>query len=109
MTIKEFLETLRNLPEYVMIKGVNVSNSGSDRGDYYNFCLGKGSNEVSVKDLIKYIKSNVINKEFIGYKGGTFIMHEDTTITYGYSDYGGYEIDGILIDNEGAKIYSKWY
>lgn len=109
MTIKELLETLRNLPEDVMIKEVDVINSGSDRGVYCNFCLGKGNNEVPAKDLIKYIKGNVINKKFIGYKGGTFIMNEDTTITYGYSDCGGYEIDGILIDNEGAKIYSKWY
>lgn len=105
MTIEDLLTTLSYLPKDGIIKNIDLEESTSDRGDYYHFCLYESQNSnVRAKELSDFINNEVINHSFNGYKGGDFEMHLNTTITYGCPDCGGYNIDGLLIDEEGITI-----
>ena len=103
MVIIDFIEILNRLPDDFIIEGVKPL-AKSDRGDYYKLCLIEDkSSQSTVKELSDYLKS-AIGKEFAGYKGGEYLMEEWSDLTFGDPHCGGYDIDGILINYEGAKI-----
>jgi hypothetical protein len=99
MTIGEFIKVLEALPKGMIISNVNLSDYGSDRGDYYNFYLGESTNkETNVREIIELLKTKVIGKTFTGYKGGDFVMNENTLIKLGAYSCCGSDIDGVLVE-----------
>lgn len=106
MIIMELLDSLNYLSDDTIIKNIKLDGS-SDRGNYEDFCLQEQESElgtITVKELKDFLINNVIGKTFKGYKGGDFGMDKYSTITLGYPDCGGRNVDGILINSIGVKI-----
>lgn len=81
------------------------------RGNYCDLALGfeiwKDHSPVLAKNLLQQAKE-CIGKEFEGYKGGEFVMSEDTPIyiaNYGCSGY-HFQIIGILENDYDIEILS---
>lgn len=107
MNIREFIKVLNNIDDNTIIRGIDINNSGSDRGNYYDFCLSISRKQLTVHELKHFILNNVIGKEFIGYKERYFKMDYDSIIKFGYPDCGGENIVGLIVDERGFNILTK--
>ncbi|GAA0586439.1 hypothetical protein ACFQH5_20415 [Halomonas salifodinae] len=77
MTLGEMIEHLSDLPD-----GAKISTIGephSYRGYYSDLAFEGGSGEMSAKDALAMC-NEALGKEFTGYKGGEFLMEEDTPV-----------------------------
>jgi hypothetical protein len=109
MTINGLIKILKTLPALSKISNIDIKDFGSDRGNYYDFYIGYGSEDVAVLDLIALLE-RCIGQEFEGYKGGDFLMQEDTAIKLSSYGNSGDDIDGILIScdyNDNVVIILK--
>ena len=72
------------------------------RGDYAELALGFTFDKVmAAKDLLKMCR-DAVGKTFPGYKGGDFLMGEDTQVWVDqYGDWTGTAIDGFDYDYRG--------
>lgn len=89
------IETLKSLPPDLVLP-VGLSNPHSYRG-YYEQLAFEPKENVSVEECLKVAKS-CVDKTFTGYKGGDYMMTEDTSCwlcTYGNS--GGVQLSAFLI------------
>lgn len=89
------IETLKSLPPDLVLP-VGLSNPHSYRG-YYEQLAFEPKENVSVEECLKVAKS-CVDKTFTGYKGGDYMMTEDTSCwlcTYGSS--GGVQLSAFLI------------
>lgn len=53
---------------------------GSYRGYYEDLYLDVGNEEITVRDFLEYVKNDVLDQEFYAYKGGDYLMTENTRI-----------------------------
>ena len=96
-TIGKLLNSLDKYDKKTKMVGCS-SDGDCYRGYYSDFALEPG--KTTVGDLRNYLKKKVIGKTFYGYKGGDYLMDEDTPIhVASYSDVGRqivgvYEKDG---------------
>ncbi len=60
--------------------GTPVGDGNSYRGYYEDFALRDGDKDSTVAELLTYMREKVLGQEFYGYKGGDFIMGEDTPL-----------------------------
>ncbi|OHD25272.1 MAG: hypothetical protein A2Y34_03965 [Spirochaetes bacterium GWC1_27_15] len=107
MTIGELLDTLSFLPDNMYIQNINLKEFGSDRGDYIDFYVGHyrtGNSHNTVKEFKEFLRDRVIGKEFRGYKGGEFLMDEDSEIRLGCYGESGDHLDGVLVNENGANL-----
>jgi hypothetical protein len=85
----EDLEQLEQNKTVLIEKGVYPSHFSSWRGSYCELSLDYSDKKITVKELLEKAKE-ANGKEFIGYKGGEFIMDLFTPIhiaEYGRSSY----------------------
>ena len=107
---KWFFKFDRGLPYLQLSGNVNLDKSGSDRGNYEDFCLAKDeNNSTTVDEIKKHFNDKVLNKEFNGYKGGDFVMGKNTTIKFGEEYLGGVEILGWGVKYGEINIYTVDY
>lgn len=77
MTIGELLERFNELDDEMLIE--ELSDPHSYRGYYSDLALEPGPGKVTVRELKDSI-SEVLGTELCGYKGGDFLMAEDTPV-----------------------------
>lgn len=82
-TIGKLLLTLKNEEKETVVIGVS-SKGDSYRGYYTDFALYPGN--TTVEELQVYLEDSILGKTFEGYKGGDYVMDEDTPIWC--ADYG---------------------
>jgi len=71
MNIENFLRCLKTFSDDTIVENADISDFGSDRGDYNDFYIGYGDNcKTTVKEIIDLIENKVIGEYFTGYKGG---------------------------------------
>ena len=106
MTINELLKALNYIDENSTLNNINLNDYGSDRGNYSDFYIGESvvTMGYTVKDLKDFLVNNVIGKTFCGYKGGKFLMDENTDIVLSSYSCCGFPIDGILVQENGVII-----
>ena len=83
MTLGKLIEELEKYPLETKIQ--QLSNPHSYRGYYEDLAFQLSENKATVKETLTLLKS-CLNTEFQGYKGGDFIMTNETLIwvaTYG--------------------------
>ena len=90
ITCGKLLEILYELDEKRLVKG--FSEPHSYRGIYRDISFEPSDETRTVKELISLIENNVIDRNFIGYRGGTYKMSHDTSIWIAYegTSHGGY-------------------
>lgn len=111
MTIGEMLEALKNANDDAAVfitDTLSVELNGevmSWRGDYSCLSLGYSlygdSNAFITVGRLKSILKDAIDKSFIGYKGGEFVMEKDTPVyldNYGFAT--GHYVSEISFSNE---------
>lgn len=106
MTIGDLLDALSFLNDNVYILNINLKEHGSDRGDYCDFFVGhyEKGDHYTVGEFKEFLRNRVIGREFHGYKGGEFLMDENSTIRLGWYGDSGDHLDGILVDETGATL-----
>lgn len=77
MTLGKLLKSLKLEEKEELISGLSAK-GGSYRGYYSDFAFEPGS--TTVEELQAYIEGEVIGKTFTGYKGGDYVMDENTTV-----------------------------
>lgn len=101
MTIREFVTILKRLPHKAIIKNVSINESGMCEGNNYNYCLGETYNGGAeyVGEIISFLEQKVVGsiKWDIEY---TY----DSILVYGFPDCGGFDIEGILLTENGYSI-----
>lgn len=111
MNIGNFLRCLKTFSDDVIIENADISEFGSDRGDYRDFYIRDGNNcRTTVREIIDLIENEVIGEYFIGYKGGEFTMDESSQIKLGNYGCCGNEIDGFVVSYDylkGVIVYIK--
>lgn len=107
MTIEKLLERLDKYEDNKIIKGVDLSDYGSERGMYYRCYVGLNKEcECTVGELTDLIKNKIVGHTFEGYKGGEYNMDLNTPILL--SSYGsvGEHIVDIKDCGEFIEFYS---
>lgn len=105
MTVCELLNILGTLPKGVKLWGVDLSEFGSDRGDYESCFIGQHDKKyVIIDELITFLEEKVVGQKFSGYKGGEFYMDMATEIKLGTYGVSSYPIDGVLVKTEYGEV-----
>lgn len=107
MTIRELIEELNLFEDEAIIKNIDLSDYGSDRGDYSCFYIGhSNTNKHTVGELRDFLYG-IDGQTFNGYKGGEFTMTLDTPIRLGMYRCCGYDIEGMFINEDGEVCIGK--
>lgn len=107
MTIRELIGELWLFKDDVVIKNVDLSDYGSDRGDYSCFYIGEREiKKHTVGEIVGFLYS-IDGQSFTGYKGGEFRMTLDTPIRLGGYGCCGSDIEGVFIDYDGEVYIAK--
>ena len=107
MTIQELIDELWLFKDDAVIKNVDLSDYGSDRGDYSCFYIGEGEiKKHTAKEIVEFLYS-IDGQIFTGYKGGEFLMTLDTPIRLGGYGCCGSDIEGVFIDFDGEAYIAK--
>lgn len=78
MTIGKMLKILETYPKEQRIE--KLVSPHSYRGYYSDLSFEKVEGEQTVVEFINLLKSECLNKTFVGYKGGDFTMDEHTPL-----------------------------
>ena len=84
---KEYAEKRKH--EYDNVQMYFDGTFGSDRGDYANMYLGykEEPTTFTVQNLIDLLKTAKAEKTMEGYKGGTFLINDETLLTIAYYSF----------------------
>lgn len=93
MTLGKFISELEKLPSEKQIE--NICSPHSYRGYYSDLSFKKHDGVQTVKTLLNTCK-DCLGKTFTGYKGGDFIMDEDTPLWIAEYSRTGVKIMGII-------------
>lgn len=106
MKIGQLLEKLAMYPDKTVIKGVSLSDYGSERGSYDRCYIGLyKESECTVGELKRLILNKIVGKTFYGYKGGEFTMHSHTPILL--SRYGS--VGEHIVDIKDCEDHIEFY
>lgn len=106
MTLGELIKYLENCPDQNYVCPLGLGEPHSWRGAYTDLAFTPTEN-ISIAEMLDNAYY-ALEKEFEGYKGGTYYMDEDTEVhidRYGTSTP-GHEIGPILLDYMTGK-YNK--
>lgn len=106
MLLGDFIETLADLdPDLPVVfdNGAHPDSFASYRGYYDQITLTQGKSPKRVRDVLRAAQK-AVGATFQGYKGGDYVMDEDTPLWA--SDYGdtGLALVGVARDNGHVKI-----
>jgi hypothetical protein len=104
-TIKTFIDELKKYPENKMIESLEQPHSY--RGYYSDLSFKRFEGQMPVKDLLKVLQDDCLNKTFTGYKGGDFYMDEHTPVWIADYGYCGVKIIGIQDDVNRLSFLTK--
>ncbi len=112
MTLGVFIKELEKLPPDALIcfdTGAIPGKPLSYRGYYDELAFGyDGAPRTTVADMLAYAR-NAMGRVFEGYKGGDYVMHENTPLwgaSYGTSN-DGRMIMGVALGQEMALIITQ--
>ena len=97
ITLKKMIDALENLPEESYIE--NIGGAHSYRGYYCDLAFEHNGGMRLVDELLLECKS-LIGNSFYGYKGGKYVMTEDTPLWIAKEGHIGEKI--IAINNNGS-------
>ena len=97
LTLGELIGVLKNMPEGARV--ANLKNPHSYRGYYSDLSFEYSEGTQLATDLLKVCKE-ALGGEFIGYKGGEFVMNGDTPLWMAY--YGSCGVKIMAIHEDGA-------
>ena len=96
MTLREMINRLEELSDNTQVECLEKPHSY--RGYYADLCLERGEGTMRARLLADRLTS-CLGKSYTGYKGGEFVMNEDTPVWIGkWGAYGGQKIIGIDAD-----------
>ncbi len=106
MTLGPFIEALENLPPDLPIKcsdGTTPGEPASYRGYYSDLAFEPDGGDVSTGDFLAVVKT-ALGQTFEGYKGGDFVMAEDTPLwVSGYGMCSNLAIMGV-VNRDGKNL-----
>jgi hypothetical protein len=83
LTLSELIEKLEEANKELPVKYIDEGTPlgmYSYRGYYSDLCFSDGDYTVNVGLFLDSLKKNAINKTFVGYKGGDFLMGPETPL-----------------------------
>ena len=89
LTLGKLIEILDLYPDFT----IEMQAPHSYRG-YYSDLSFEPSHAIEASDLSKILKNNILNQKLEGYKGGEYLMDEDTPLWLDY--YGEYTGTAIV-------------
>lgn len=101
LTLGSLIKQLEEFPKDQKI--VDLVDAHSYRGYYSDLAFTFG-NPITVSDLAKKLKTDCLNNEFYGYKGGDFLMDENTPLWF--STYGSTGEKLLSINKDNPDLYS---
>lgn len=94
MTLGKLIETLEAMPEGAQV--ANLRNPHSYRGYYEDLALEPSEGLRPAEELLAECRA-AMGKAFHGYKGGRYIMGEDTPVwVSGYGDVSGLRLMAVI-------------
>jgi len=99
MTLGDLIERLEALPRELKIAG--IENPHSYRGYYCDLAFEASENSVSVGEQLE-VCHEAMGKVFEGYKGGDFMMGENTPVWVAY--YGDVGLRLVEVKDDGTMI-----
>ena len=101
LTLGQLVDVLDQSPDAT----INLGNPHSYRGYYDDLAFSEESQIAG--DLSRLIKSDVMDKTLKGYKGGDFLMDENTPLWLASYGDTGLAIVGAEIQGDEIKIFTK--
>lgn len=102
MILGELIEALDACPDHFATVEINGQPPGlfdSYRGYYDQLALGTGQEAMKVAQLLAAARA-AVGREYEGYKGGEYVMSEDTPVWF--AEYGSWPGEAILSVNAEA-------
>lgn len=94
MTLIKLINLLKKYPRKTKI--VNICNPHSYRGYYTDLAFEIGEGYCSVGEFLNMLENDCLGKEFEGYKGGLFVMSENTPLWIAESGELGEKIVDVI-------------
>lgn len=112
MTIADVIETLQELKNDHKIKCVAGIKDcgGSYRGYYHNFAVvptDDVTDRFLIDEVINFFKQ-VVGTSYSGYKGGEYVMYEDTLVNVAYYGESGPMLVGFRIEGDTAVAVTNY-
>jgi hypothetical protein len=110
LTLGQAIKKLKSIPGHCFVKfdhdGLYPRNEHSYRGYYSDLALESSDEPITVSDLLSTLRL-ALGKTYGGYKGGDYVMGEDTPLwNAAYGDCGR-AIMGMDVMQGGVIIFTK--
>ena len=106
VTLGELIEFIDKLPSLTTVKfsnGSYPSSVDSYRGYYSDLAIEPSSKKINVEDFLVMLRDS-LGKTFMGYKGGDFLMEENTPLWMANYSECGEAVVSISEDGTGDLI-----